>query len=76
MLCNYLRKNQATRGEEDDDEDEEEATVVNRLRDLPRVRREGGPVQAMQNRDTLRSYFTLPAGEVTWQYRHVRRGLQ
>ena len=75
ILHNYIQssKTAGQHGEEDEDEDEDEdgETILRQLRNL---RGNRASEESQRIRDTFRQHFNSPAGEVPWQYAHVRRG--
>lgn len=73
ILTNYLRGAEGNQGAEGDgDADGVESSALGDLRSL---RGNRASAEALRVRDTLRQYFTSPAGQIPWQYDHVRRGL-
>lgn len=74
ILANYLRGADGNRitDVEDEGADDEDGNALGAIRNL---RGNRASAEALRVRDTFRQYFTSPAGQVPWQYDHVRRGL-
>lgn len=74
ILTNYLRGADGAQSADIEDEgsDAGNGSVLGAIRSL---RGNRASAEALRARDTFRQYFTSPAGQVPWQYDHVRRGL-
>ncbi|CAL9705130.1 unnamed protein product [Knipowitschia caucasica] len=82
VLHNYLRHgalDQALQEEHQGGSEEDNSAAAGNnnpcLLDLQRPRGNRASAEALGIRDTLKKYFTSPAGELPWQYSRVRRGL-
>uniref|UniRef100_A0A3Q1GW95 DDE Tnp4 domain-containing protein n=1 Tax=Acanthochromis polyacanthus TaxID=80966 RepID=A0A3Q1GW95_9TELE len=73
ILHNFLHSAEGDQNPDDDEPGEEVGESI--LAPIRNLRGNRASAEALRVRDAFHQYFNSPAGQVPWQYAHVRRGL-